>query len=190
MLEIKVEMYKKFDEEMNLLKDFNKTVIKKFENYQNGFTTLSEIIKDMSLRLSTGKLPQKKEMNIISEKQRIPRASSQFVRNGMLAKSIVKKYIKGEINLNDIEHPLKRKKTNFYENDFNNNLNSYNKSKSPSLNKYSKRMTFGPEKIRSLQQLQKSFINKLIDHSLYSDKSLNNKTNTNNSISEEKSGRI
>ena len=51
-------------------------------------------------------------------------------------------------------------------------------------------MTFGPEKLRSLQQLQKSFVNKLIDHSLYSDKSLNNKTNTNNSISEEKSGGI
>lgn len=194
MLEIKVEMYKKFDEEVKLLKNFNKIVIKKFENYQNEFkiiknrfTTLSEFIKDVSLRLNVGELPQKKEMNIISEKHRIPRTSSQLVRNGMLAKSIVKKYIEGELNLNDIEHPLKKKKTNFYENDFNINLNSYNKSKSLSLNKYTKRMTFGPEKLRSLKRLQKSFVNKHTDHSIYSDKSLNNKTNTNNSISEEKS---
>ena len=61
MLDIKNEIYNKFNEEVSLLKDLNKVVVKKFENYQNEFkliknrfTSLSEFIKDVRFRINVG----------------------------------------------------------------------------------------------------------------------------------------
>ena len=66
MLDIKNEIYNKFNEEVSLLKDLNKVVVKKFENYQNEFkliknrfTSLSEFIKDVRFRINVGELIKK-----------------------------------------------------------------------------------------------------------------------------------
>ena len=200
MLNIKEEIYKKFDEEVFLLKDFNKILVSKFENYQNEFkliknrfTTLSEFIKDVRFRINMGEL-QKKDLKSMSEKidftrkQRLSNASSQFIRNGVLAKSIIKRYIAGELGLNDVTHPLKTHKSIVaVDYDFRKNLlNNYksNNKVSSSLNKLSKRMTLSPDKLISLKKFHKSFTNLNINvddnNTIYSNKS------DDNCISEEK----
>ena len=189
MLNIKEEIYKKFDEEVFLLKDFNKILVAKFENYQNEFkliknrfTTLSEFIKDVRFRINMGEL-QKKDMKSMSEKidftrkQRLSNASSQFIRNGVLAKSIIKRYIAGELGFNDVTH-IKTHKSVAVDYDFRKNLlNNYksNSNASSSLNKLSKRMTLSPDNLISLQKLHKSFTNVNINvndnNTIYSNKS-------------------
>jgi hypothetical protein len=193
MLNIKEEIYKKFDEEVFLLKDFNKILVSKFENYQNEFkliknrfTTLSEFIKDVRFRINMGEL-QKKDMKSMSDKidftkkQRLSNASSQFIRNGVLAKSIIKRYIAGELGINDVTHPLKtHKSTVAVDFDFRKNLLNNYKSNSnlpSSLNKLNKRMTLSPDNLISLKKLHKSFTNENINindnNTIYSNKSDN-----------------
>ena len=194
MLNIKEEIYKKFDEEVFLLKDFNKILVAKFENYQNEFkliknifTTLSEFIKDVRFRINMGEL-QKKDMKSMSEKidftrkQRLSNASSQFIRNGILAKSIIKRYIAGELGLNDVTNPLKTHKSVVTVNyDFRKNLlNNYksNNKVSSSLNKLNKRMTLSPDNLISLKKFHNSFTNVNINindnNTIYSNKSDDN----------------
>ena len=194
MLNIKEEIYKKFDEEVFLLKDFNKILVSKFENYQNEFkliknrfTTLSDFIKDVRFRINMGEL-KKKDMKSMSDKidftkrQRLSNASSQFIRNGVLAKSIIKRYIAGELGLIDFTHPLKTHKSivaagyDFRKKLFNNYKSNSNQSSS--LNKLNKRMTLSPDNLLSLKKLHKSFTNVNIsindNNTIYSDKSDDN----------------
>ena len=192
MLDIKEEIYKKFDEEVFLLKDFNKILVSKFENYQNEFkliksrfTTLSDFIKDVRFRINMGEL-KKNDMKLMSEKidftkkQRLSNASSQFIRNGVLAKSIIKRYIAGELGLKDVTHPLRTHKSIVVDdNDFRKNLFNNNKSKknlTSSLDVMSKRMTLSPDKLISLKKFHNSFSNININdnNTIYSNKSDDN----------------
>ena len=107
--------------------------------------------------------------------------SNQFIRNGILGKSIVKGYISGELSLQNMQNTLKRQKSisAMNNNGLKDNIKLYNEP--PHNNSYkvlSKRMTLGPDKISSLLKMEKSFDNKHIDNSIYLDKSLNNKSNT------------
>jgi hypothetical protein len=110
------------------------------------------------------------------------------MRNGVLAKSIIKRYIAGELGLNDVTHPLKTHKSIVaVDYDFRKNLlnNCKSDSKMPSsLNKLNKRMTLSPDKLISQKKLHKSFSNININindnNTIYSNKS------DNSCISEEK----
>ena len=107
--------------------------------------------------------------------------SNQFIRNGILGKSIVKGYISGELSLQNMQNTLKRQKsinaTN--NNGLKDNIKLYNELPHNSSYKVlSKRMTLGPDKISNLLKMEKSFANKHIDNSIYLDKNLNNKSNT------------
>ena len=187
ILKIKNEIYNKFNEEVSLLKDLNKVVVKKFENYQNEFkliknrfTSLSEFIKDVRFRINMGELIKKRDIKSMSEK--IDFTKKQKLENSnILAKSIIKKYINGEVGLNEVTHPRKRQKSiAVVENNFLYNLKNYKyNSQSVSFNKENKRMTLGPDNLMNFRRLQNSFTKNSVDNSIYSEKS-------NNSISEEK----
>ena len=187
MLDIKNEIYNKFNEEVSLLKDLNKVVVKKFENYQNEFkliknrfTSLSEFIKDVRFRINMGELIKKRDIKSMSEK--IDFTKKQKLENSnILAKSIIKKYINGEVGLNEVTHPRKRQKSiAVVENNFLYNLKNYKyNSQSVSFNKENKRMTLGPDNLMNFRRLQNSFTKNSVENSIYSEKS-------NNSISEEK----
>ena len=154
---------------------------------------MSEFIKDVRFRINMGEL-QKKDMKSMSDKidftkkQRLSNASSQFIRNGVLAKSIIKRYIAGELGLNDVTSPLKTHRSIVAgDYDFRKNLlnNCKSNSKVPSsFNKLSKRMTLSPDKLISQKKLHKSFSNLNINindnNTIYSNKS------DNSCISEEK----
>ena len=193
MLDIKIDIYTRFDKEVNSIKDLNKNILFKFDDYQNEFNSfkdklndLSKYIKDLKFKTNDGYLVNKKKQKIQNNN------NSQFMRNShrVPRNSVIKKYIKGEIGLNDIENTSKRKKSiNLLENEMKNIIKNYNSYK---LNKYeknssvnlslSKRMTLGPEKLMIL----KNSLNKNNDiNSLFSEK---NKSN--NSISEEKDDEI
>ena len=111
--------------------------------------------------------------------------SNKLIRNGLLAKSIIKKYISGEEALNDVKHPIKSQSSIFIMNNkCKTNLKLNNTPHTNSNKILNKRMTLGPDKMRSILKMEKSFLNKHANNSINSDKSLTNKSN--NYISEEK----
>ena len=213
---IKAEIYTKIDEEIDLIKDFNKGVTIKFENSENEinlindkFKALNEYIKEIKMRLKKGDLIHKKESHLRSSISSINVNSpskngnyilaNKFSRRGSMAKSIVKQYIKGEIGINEIEKPLKRQKSTLInENNLksliNNNLsssyqyNNNNKYTNYSLDNISKikRMTFGPDNFKCFSQLDKNLLNKFMDINPISSDK-DRYNKSNNSISEEKS---
>ena len=206
--ETKINISEKIEEEINLLKDFNKGVTIKFENCENEINTIKdkynilyEIIQNVKYRIKKTEQNQKKDNNIISNNtQKLSSHNSisyinnnynKFMRRETIAKSIIKQYINGEIGISEIESPSKRQKSTYFnENEIKNIMNSINNSKINNKN-YSqdnniskiKRMTYGPEKFMNLHKLDKNDINTYID--VNSEKSIYNKSN--NSISEEKS---
>ena len=171
---------KQYDEE---LKNLEKKIMNKLGNYQNEIKLIKEKLNNLSeSMLKKGETPKKKE----KPEKKDNNTGNKLAGNGFLAKSIIKKYIEGGINIEDVGHPLKLKKDIFnLENNYNINLISSKEAKSSSDN-LKKRMTLDPEKFSVLNVLGKNLININVDNSLDSENSVKNKTNTNNSISPEK----
>ena len=182
LLDLKIENSKLNMLLENYLDKFN-NIGSEFENHKNEskfiknkVNYLNDFIKFLKYRMDEGEL--------IFEKNKKRKISDQFARNGILGKSIVKGYISGEVSLENIQNPSKRRSISFNNNnDLKNKLKIYKAT--PQSNSYKvlgKRMTLGPDKINSLLKMEKRFVNKHIDNSMNSDKS--NKSN--NCISEEK----
>ena len=220
------EKFDKLDEEIDLLKDFNKGVAMKFENNENEIkyikeklkllNSLDENIKNMKNtskkelnrrgnRFFTGSLEFSKNLKLRKPSDKSLQTnnfssinnSNRFARRGTIAKSIVKKYITGEIGINEIESPLKRQKSIVInENELNDIMNSdtnnqiFNISKSNKYNNnYSldniskaKRLTLGSDKFQN-KLMDKNLLNKIMD--INSEKNALDKSD--NCISEEKS---
>jgi hypothetical protein len=131
----------------------------------------------------------------LPKKKILPNNNSQLVRstNAGLARSVIKKYIEGEINLNELENRTKKQRSIFLpENEAKSILKNFN---SNSNKKYThsfdnvslfKRMTLQQDKFKNLR----NGLNKFNDmNSIYSDKSIYNKSKSNksnNNIDEEK----
>ena len=200
MMDVKIEIYTKFDEEIKVIKDYTKIVYDKYNGFQNDYNlmkeridTLSNNIKEMQIKCADGLKKETNFINVINlpKKKNLPNSNSQLMRstNAGLARSIIKKYIEGEINIKDLENNNKKQRSIFLpENEAksiwkNINNNNSNKKYNHSLDNLSlsKRMTVEPEKFKNLR----NGLNKFNDmNSIYSDKSLYNKSN--NSINEEK----
>ena len=207
LLDIRADLYSKIEEEIDLLKDFNKGVSIKFENSENEinfmkdkFKTFTESIEEMQLnskkdpnvidfiknaKIKNNIINNSKFFNINSSYNINSSNHNRFGRRGTLAKSIIKQYITGEIGLNELENPIKRQKSTLInENDINKIINNNNKYKTNySLDNISrgKRLTLSPDKFRSI--LDKNLLNKFME--INSEKTMLDKSN--NSISEEKS---
>ena len=200
MMDVKIEIYTKFDEEIKVIKDYTKIVYDKYNGFQNDYNlmkeridTLSNNIKEMQIKCADGLKKETNFINVINlpKKKNLPNSNSQLMRstNAGLARSIIKKYIEGEINIKDLENNNKKQRSIFLpENEAksiwkNINNNNSNKKYNHSLDNLSlsKGMTVEPEKFKNLR----NGLNKFNDmNSIYSDKSLYNKSN--NSINEEK----
>ena len=200
MMDVKIEIYTKFDEEIKVIKDYTKIVYDKYNGFQNDYNlmkeridSLSNNIKEMQIKCADGLKKETNFINVINlpKKKNLPNSNSQLMRstNAGLARSIIKKYIEGEINIKDLENNNKKQRSIFLpENEAksiwkNINNNNSNKKYNHSLDNLSlsKRMTVEPEKFQNLR----NGLNKFNDmNSIYSDKSLYNKSN--NSINEEK----
>ena len=150
-----------------------------FKFFKIKFNSLNDFIKDLKLRINMSE-------ELISEKESNNQINSnKLIRNGLLAKSIIKKYISGEVALNDVKHPIKSQSSIFIMNNkCKTNLKLNNTPHTNSNKILNKRMTLGPDKMRSILKMEKSFLNKHANNSINSDKSLTNKSN--NYISEEK----
>lgn len=203
MQDLKIEIYTKFDDEIKLIKDYTKIVYDKYNGFQNDYNlmkekidTLSNSIKELQIKYADGLKKETNFINVINlpKKKNLPNNNSQLMRstNAGLARSIIKKYIEGEININDLENKNKKQRSIFLaENEAktiwkNININNSNKKYTHSLDNLSlsKRMTFEPEKFKNLRNGLSKFNDM---NSIYSDKSLYNKSNkSNNSINEEK----
>ena len=134
------EKFDKLDEELDLLKDFNKGVEMKFENNENEIKNIKEklsLLNTLDESIKIMKNTSKKELNrrdsrffpgsfefaknakfkslrdksIQTSNFGIFNNSNRFPRRGTIAKSIIKQYITGEIGINEIESPLKRQKS-------------------------------------------------------------------------------
>lgn len=136
-------MNQKFD----VLNEFNKS--KKYDNeikkIKERLYSLNELMKKMI------KNSQKREK---SEK------------NSFIANSVIKKYIDGGINANDIKNHLRRKQSECdYENNNRKNVLGFNKATNLT-NSIKKRMTLGQEHFKALNNLGNNLINKYYDNSL------------------------
>ena len=155
-----------------------------FKYFKIKFNTLNDFIKDLKLRLNMS------EELLVSENDSKNQNSKRLIRNGLLAKSIIKKYISGEVNLNNVKYPcnaekLKRQSSIIaINNDCKKNLKFYNPTHTNSNKAMNKRMTLGPDKISSMLKLEKKILNNQANNSTNSDKSLTNKSI--NYITEEK----
>ena len=220
------EKFDKLDEEIDLLKDYNKGVAMKFENNENEIkyikeklkllNSLDENIKNMKnaskkelsrrgSRFFTGSLEFSKNLKLRKPSDKALQThnfnsinnSNRFARRGTIAKSIVKKYITGEIGISEIERsPLKRQKstvineneiTDIMNSDTNNQIfsaksNKYNNSYSLENISKAKRLTIGPDKFQNMV-MDKNLLNKIMD--INSEK--NELDKSDNCISEEKS---
>ena len=191
MLDIKSELYEKFEKEVYMIKNFSKSLINKFESFQNDFKmiknkfkTLNNFINELRMNMSGDFKLEAQESEDIFQK---PKGISQLVGNGTSVKSIIKKYIMGEMDIKDINNPIKRQKSIANidnEIQFKKNLFFANRPHNNSFHHLSKRMTFGPDKMRSIQKLEKSFVNNHIENP---DK---NVSKFNNNISEETNDNI
>ena len=202
MLDIKIEIYTKFDEEIKLVKDYTRIVYDKFNGFQKDYDlikekidSLSNDIKQLQIKYADGFKKETNFINVINlpKKKNLPNNNSQMMRrtNAGLARSIIKKYIEGEINLNDLENRCKKQKSiALPENEAKSILKNFNNNNSNKKYNHSldnllicKRMTFGPDKYKNLRNGLSKFNDM---NSIYSDKSLYNKSNkSNKSINEE-----
>ena len=167
---------------------FNKFLKNKFENFQNEFKIIKNKFKSLDNFLNKLRMSMSGEFKLEKDESedfnKKSKRMSQLLVNGISAKSIIKKYIMGEMDVKDIKFPIKKQKSivNF-SNEFKNNLLFHQKHLNNSFYQLSKRMTFGPDKFRSIQKLEKVFVNNHKENSLFSDKIVNQ---INNSLSEEK----
>ena len=212
--ETKINLNEKNEEEINLLKDFNKGVTIKFENCEseinsikNKFNNLEEFIQtDTKYKVKKGEKKQKKDNNLdlnnilistkrhrLSNRNSISNINNNYnksMRRGTIVKSIIKQYIKGKIGINEIESSSKRQKSiNLGENEIKKIDDNFNESKKNNKN-YS---LDNISKVKRMTYGPEKFMNihksdkNFINKfiDVNSEKSIYNKSN--NSISEEKS---
>ena len=206
MMNVKIEIYTKFDEEIKLIKDYTKVVYDKYNGFQNDYNfikekidSLNNNIKELQIKYADGLKKETNFINVINLPKRkiLPNNNSQLVRstNAGLARSVIKKYIEGEINLNELENKTKKQRSIVLpENEAKSILKNLNKNSNRNSNKkythsfdnhsLSKRMTFEQDKFKNLRNGLSKFNDM---NSIYSDKSIYNKSNkSNNNINEEK----
>ena len=212
--ETKINLNEKNEEEINLLKDFNKGVTIKFENCEseinsikNKFNNLEEFIQtDTKYKVKKGEKKQKKDNNLdlnnilistkrhrLSNRNSISNINNNYnksMRRGTIVKSIIKQYIKGKIGINEIESSSKRQKSiNLGENEIKKIDDNFNESKKNNKNLSLDNIS----KVKRMTYGPEKFMNihKLDKNfinkfiDVNSEKSIYNKSN--NSISEEKS---
>ena len=181
--DIKSEQYKKLDNEIYILKYYNNIIMNKCEDYEND-------IKLIKMKLNIK--PKIEEDISPDEYPKRNRNNSQYLRNDFMDKSIVKKYILGELGIKDMKLSIKNQNNNNDNNiDIKNKILLNNKSQNNIINKFNKRMTFCPNNI-SIQKLEnnlsKDFNNNKnndIDNSHYSDININKNLNNINEEKEE-----
>ena len=212
--ETKINLNEKNEEEINLLKDFNKGVTIKFENCEseinsikNKFNNLEEFIQtDTKYKVKKGEKKQKKDNNLdlnnilistkrhrLSNRNSISNINNNYnksMRRGTIVKSIIKQYIKGKIGINEIESSSKRQKSiNLGENEIKKIDDNFNESKKNNKNLSLDNIS----KVKRMTYGPEKFMNihksdkNFINKfiDVNSEKSIYNKSN--NSISEEKS---
>lgn len=124
MMDVKIEIYTKFDEEIKVIKDYTKIVYDKYNGFQNDYNlmkeridSLSNNIKEMQIKCADGLKKETNFINVINlpKKKNLPNSNSQLMRstNAGLARSIIKKYIEGEINIKDLENNNKKQRSIF-----------------------------------------------------------------------------
>ena len=120
VMNIKNEIYAKFENEVQEMKKSNTKAAKHFDGYKkefklikNRFTQLSEFIKDVRFRINIGKTVKKKETNqmgnaINFDKKQVLKESDEkkanvnHPRGSLMVESFLKKYIKGEVDINTV----------------------------------------------------------------------------------------
>ena len=120
VMNIKNEIYAKFENEVQEMKKSNSEAAKHFDRYKkefklikNRFTQLSEFIKDVRFRINIGKSVTKKETNqmgnaINFDKKQVLKESDEkkanvnHPRGSLMVESFLKKYIKGEVDINTV----------------------------------------------------------------------------------------
>ena len=213
LVEIRTDLCSKIEEEIDLLKDFNKGVSIKFENNENEINIIKDKFKIFSESIEEMQFLSKKDSNIldfmknskiknnnninnnkffnINNSYNINNSNhNRFSRRGTLAKSIIKQYISGEIGLNELENPIKRQKSTLInENEIINIINSNSdKYKSKYKSNYSlDNISRGKRLTLSPDKfrsiLDKNLLNKFME--INSEKTILDRSI--NSISEEKS---
>ena len=120
VMNIKNDIYAKFESEVQEMKNSNFGVLKSFDGYKkefklikNRFTQLSEFIKDVRFRINGGHL-KKKDANkmgnlidfdkkqVLKEEEEPKKNSTNHPRGSMIVESFLKKYIKGEVDANTV----------------------------------------------------------------------------------------
>lgn len=121
VMNIKNDIYAKFESEVQEMKNSNLGVLKSFDGYKkefklikNRFTQLSEFIKDVRFRINGGHL-KKKDANkmgnlidfdkkqVLKEEEEVPKKNSiNHPRGSMIVESFLKKYIRGEVDVNTV----------------------------------------------------------------------------------------
>jgi hypothetical protein len=145
--EIKKEILKKFDEELLLIKYDNKSVVETFGNYKRDFyimkdrlTQLASFIKDIRFRTNVRKSEFYSMANKIDFDKKQALKDSKYAesdelfkddwlhgRSSVVYESGLKKYIKGEINVNEVGKIHAKEKTNSKKSlDISNNTNINN----------------------------------------------------------------
>ena len=110
--EIKNEIYKKTNEEINKIKNQNIMVIHMFNNYENDFnliknrfSQLAEFIRNVRFRKNAGKLAKEEIMEVsnkinFNKKQKLTEKDKE---NGKKVESFLKKYIEGKVGIDDMK---------------------------------------------------------------------------------------
>ena len=158
LFDLKVEnnkLYSLLEKSLNQFNILSKLVNdhkNEFTYFKIKFNSLNDFIKDLKLRINMGE-------ELINEKDSKNQDSNtnKLIKNGLLAKSIIKKYISGEVAVNYVKHPIKRQSSIIVMNNgFKNNLKLYNPAHTNSNKAIKKRMTLGPERISSMLKWKKA----------------------------------
>ena len=115
VLDVKKEIYEKFDADDKAMKDSTSLLVRNYEGYKkefkvikNRFTQLSEFIKDVRFRINLGNSVKRKEYNDMSKninfdkKQVLKEDDEHKKKHASVVESFIKKYIHGEMDINDV----------------------------------------------------------------------------------------
>ena len=141
--EIKNEIYKKTNEEINKIKNQNIMVIHMFNNYENDFnliknrfSQLAEFIRNVRFRKNVGNIA-KEEITEISNKinfNKKQKLTEKDKEKGKKVESFLKKYIEGKVGIDDMKTSRvlsgternKENNNNINDNNYNNENNDNN----------------------------------------------------------------
>ena len=160
MNKTKNEIYKKFEEQINSLNEYKSEINKAFDIYQNDFEKINKRLKIINNRIKQDKKRNKEISFQFKESNSTNNQNSGInLKKTQFGKSIVKKYIKGEISYNEMENSQTQKK---------------NMTKIQGKNS-EKRMTLGPDNLGKV--LEYEILNKNADLiNINTEKSLNKKS--------------